>query len=117
MAVLDGVSWHSFPSLVALSAKGVEETLRKMGFGYRAKFISQSARMVTGDLGGEAWLRGLRDQPYQEAHPELMKLPGVGAKVRCIILQYVGVNKYFLANIYRIPHHTRNPYPDRRAYL
>eukprot|EP00057_Strongylocentrotus_purpuratus_P010404 XP_011664878.1 PREDICTED: N-glycosylase/DNA lyase isoform X1 [Strongylocentrotus purpuratus] len=87
VAVLDGVSWHSFPSLVALSAKGVEESLRKMGFGYRAKFISQSARMVTEDFGGEAWLRGLRDQPYQEAHPELMKLPGVGAKVAdCVCL-------------------------------
>ncbi|XP_054770057.2 N-glycosylase/DNA lyase-like [Lytechinus pictus] len=87
VGVLDGVSWHSFPSLAALSGKGVEEALRKMGFGYRAKFISHSAQMMTKDLGGEDWLRGLRGQPYLEAHSELMKLPGVGAKVAdCVCL-------------------------------
>ncbi|XP_071495777.1 N-glycosylase/DNA lyase-like [Diadema antillarum] len=87
IGVLDGVTWHAFPTLAALSGKGVEERLRKLGFGYRAKFINQTAKKITSELGGEEWLWKLRGLPYSEVHSQLLQLQGVGAKVAdCVCL-------------------------------
>ncbi|WIA29588.1 hypothetical protein OEZ86_012079 [Tetradesmus obliquus] len=65
-----------------------EEALRAAGFGYRAKFIVGSVQQLLSQPGGgEAWLLGLRDKPYAEAHEALCSLPGVGPKVAaCICL-------------------------------
>lgn len=76
---IDGKDYYGFPDVSALAAS--EETdLRKAGFGYRAKFISQSAKQIYkhGDL---EWLKQLKDCSYPEAKAHLMKLPGIGAKV------------------------------------
>ncbi|XP_072176763.1 N-glycosylase/DNA lyase-like [Diadema setosum] len=87
IGVLDGVAWHAFPTLTVLGGRGVEERLRKLGFGYRAKFINQTAKKITSELGGEEWLWKLRSLPYSEVHSQLLQLPGVGAKVAdCVCL-------------------------------
>ena len=39
IAEVDGIPYHSFPAVSALAAAGVEEKLRSLGFGYRAKYI------------------------------------------------------------------------------
>lgn len=57
-----------------------EARLRALGFGYRAKFVSGSARAITEGLGAEG-LRRLRTVPYAEARRVLCALPGVGTKV------------------------------------
>lgn len=57
-----------------------EARLRALGFGYRAKFVSGSARAIAEGLGAEG-LRQLRAVPYAEARRVLCALPGVGAKV------------------------------------
>ncbi len=44
-----------FPSLADLKAKANEEDLRKIGFGYRAKYIVQAAEAIAAK-GGEQWL-------------------------------------------------------------
>jgi N-glycosylase/DNA lyase len=37
---------HPFPSPQALAQEGVEQRLRELGFGYRAKYIAQTAKML-----------------------------------------------------------------------
>ena len=77
----EGVSYYNFPTIKALSDPEVEGNLRILGFGYRAKFIQQSAAKIL-ENGGEEWLVNLRKLPYNEAKTALMTLPGIGAKVR-----------------------------------
>lgn len=82
----EGADYYAFPTIDALAENRTEETLRKLGFGYRAKFIHQSAVRIL-ENGGAAWLHTLRHQPYDIAHSELVKLPGIGAKVAdCICM-------------------------------
>ncbi|KAK2534673.1 Ogg1 [Columba livia] len=57
-----------------------EARLRALGFGYRAKFVSGSARAIAEGLGAEGLCR-LRTVPYAEARRVLCTLPGVGTKV------------------------------------
>ena len=78
--------YFSFPPLEALSVPGVEEKLRELGFGYRAKYIQQSAKSIL-DKGGVSWLTGLRKQQYSDARKSLIQLQGIGPKVAdCILL-------------------------------
>jgi len=43
---LEGESHYAFPSLSSLAKSGVEERLRELGFGYRARYIEESARKI-----------------------------------------------------------------------
>lgn len=76
---------HAFPAVEKLASADVEKKLRDLGFGYRAKFIQQSAQFI---IKQEAnWLPDLRNRPYLEVHSELLRLPGVGPKVAdCVAL-------------------------------
>ncbi len=74
------VAYYSFPALESLAADKVESRLRTLGFGYRAKFIQQSAAKMV-ENGGRDWLMNLRKVSYPEAKTALMTLPGIGAKV------------------------------------
>ncbi|XP_078687306.1 N-glycosylase/DNA lyase-like isoform X1 [Branchiostoma floridae x Branchiostoma belcheri] len=81
-----GEKYYAFPTVSALAGRGVEERLRKLGFGYRARYISETAQYIM-KQGGESWLYNLRTLPYEQAKAELMKLSGVGAKVAdCVCL-------------------------------
>ncbi|XP_051873999.1 N-glycosylase/DNA lyase isoform X2 [Pristis pectinata] len=83
---LDSCTYHSFPTLQVLAGDDVEKQLRELGFGYRAKFISQTAKMIL-EKHGPDWLNSLRGTPYEEAKRALCTLPGVGAKVAdCVCL-------------------------------
>ncbi|XP_008980372.1 N-glycosylase/DNA lyase isoform X1 [Callithrix jacchus] len=77
---LDDVTYHGFPSLQALAGPDVEAHLRKLGLGYRARYVSASARAILEEQGGLAWLQQLREASYEEAHKALCTLPGVGTK-------------------------------------
>ncbi|NXS58518.1 OGG1 lyase, partial [Brachypteracias leptosomus] len=77
---LDARALHAFPSLSALTGADAEARLRALGFGYRAKFVSGTARAIAEGLGTEG-LCQLRAVPYPEARRVLCALPGVGAKV------------------------------------
>lgn len=84
---LDDVTYHGFPSLQALAGPEVEAKLRKLGLGYRARYVNASARAILEEQGGLPWLQQLRKAPYEEAHKALCTLPGVGTKVAdCICL-------------------------------
>ena len=62
-----------------------EEELRKLGMGYRARYIAETTRSI---LDGEISLERIyRFRYYRRAKQELMKLSGVGEKVAdCICL-------------------------------
>jgi N-glycosylase/DNA lyase len=80
IAEIDNTSYHSFPTIETLANRNVDQHLRTLGFGYRAKYIVETAQYIT-NHHSEAWLYELRNKPYEEAKIELMKLCGVGAKV------------------------------------
>lgn len=104
---VDGEPIHDFPTPEALCAKDVESRLRELGFGYRARYIAETARVVAKDKPA-GWLESLRNpgygvkvengdysdhpQPtYKAAHEELLSLAGVGPKVAdCVCLMGLG---------------------------
>lgn len=76
----------AFPVLSELAKDSVEENLRKLGFGYRAKYIQKSAEEIMAK-GGLKWFKELQDMTYENAHKELQTLTGIGPKVAdCICL-------------------------------
>ncbi|KAI4613093.1 hypothetical protein J4E83_007504 [Alternaria metachromatica] len=111
IGTIDDIPYHDFPTPDALSGPDVEAHLMKLGFGYRAKYIAKTARMVSEDKGMK-WLEdlsnpecpqfGMEEKPagemleggregYRQAHEELLALHGVGPKVAdCVCLFGLG---------------------------
>lgn len=78
---------YSFPSLKTLSAKATEDGLRKIGLGYRAKYLMETMETLE-SLGGEPYLQELRSisEPIL-VQEKLIQFKGVGRKVAdCIAL-------------------------------
>ncbi|KAK2794812.1 8-oxoguanine glycosylase ogg1 [Onygenales sp. PD_12] len=109
---IDQKPYHDFPSPHALTGSNVEARLRELGFGYRAKYIYQTALIVANNRE-EGWLDYLRNpecpsfgaaaaasagemaehgrEGYRKAHESLLELQGVGPKVAdCICLMGLG---------------------------
>lgn len=99
--------FHDFPTPEALAGSKVEAHLRELGFGYRAKYIADTARILTsqrepGFLEGlrnpesPSWGKRENDVPaetpsYKYAHEQLLQLSGVGPKVAdCVCLMGLG---------------------------
>ncbi|KAM0724228.1 hypothetical protein Q7P37_000110 [Cladosporium fusiforme] len=107
---VDGEAYHDFPEPRALAQEGVEANLRSLGFGYRARYLYQTACMVVEKPDG--WLDSLRNpeapvlgqaakdggewqasgrEGYRKAHEALITLQGVGPKVAdCVCLMGLG---------------------------
>lgn len=86
----EGHAYYSFPQPDVLAAPDVEGKLRDLGFGYRARYINQTAKMFMDPDVPEISLATLHEQrlkSYDEAHEYLLQLSGVGPKVAdCICL-------------------------------
>ncbi|KAJ5929357.1 8-oxoguanine DNA glycosylase N-terminal [Penicillium verhagenii] len=111
IATVEGRAYHDFPTAEALAGKDVESNLRTLGFGYRAKYLYQTAIMVSQERE-KGWLDGLSNpespafgteaspggemkpegrQGYRDAHESLLELQGVGPKVSdCVCLMGLG---------------------------
>lgn len=111
VATVEGRAYHDFPQPEALAGKDVESNLRSLGFGYRAKYIYQTAVMVSQERE-KGWLDSLCNpespafgteaqpggemrpegrQGYRDAHESLLELQGVGPKVAdCVSLMGLG---------------------------
>jgi N-glycosylase/DNA lyase len=79
-------SFYSFPSLEAL-AKATQDDLRKLGLGYRARYLVETIALLQ-SLGGEEYLHKLRaiSDPVK-VQDELLQFSGVGRKVAdCVAL-------------------------------
>lgn len=109
-----GEPYHDFPEPCSLAGEHVEAELRALGFGYRARYISETARMIVRKEQEEpGWLEGLRNpeapvlaaamsrsagemaeggrEGYRRAHAQLLALQGVGPKVAdCVCLMGLG---------------------------
>lgn len=89
-----------------MTGSQVEAHLRELGFGYRAKYIAETARIVAKEKPSN-WLETLRNPEnpgfgtvevpkdqhvtYKEAHEQLLTLKGVGPKVAdCVCLMGLG---------------------------
>ncbi|KAJ4288052.1 8-oxoguanine glycosylase ogg1 [Kalmusia sp. IMI 367209] len=103
--------YHDFPTPEALADPKVEAHLKELGFGYRAKYIAKTARIVAEEKG-LTWLEKLCNpespvfgkepmpagelveggrEGYRNAHEELLALHGVGPKVAdCVCLMGLG---------------------------
>lgn len=82
------ICYPAFPSVDELLSRGdkLEESLRSLRFGYRAKYIRITAERLR-ELGGENRLLALRNDNYDNAKKFLLTLSGVGAKVAdCVLL-------------------------------
>ncbi|KKZ63491.1 N-glycosylase/DNA lyase [[Emmonsia] crescens] len=108
---IDKKPYHDFPTPQALIGRNVEARLRELGFGYRAKYIYQTALTVANDRE-KGWLNSLRNpecpsfgaspvpigemaeggrEGYRRAHECLLELQGVGPKVAdCACLMGLG---------------------------
>ncbi|RMZ98250.1 N-glycosylase DNA lyase [Brachionus plicatilis] len=86
IGTLNDTDYYMFPSIERLSQNDVEDKLRKLNFGYRAKFINQAAVYIKNNFD-EQWLFSLRENSYTDTINELIKIPGIGKKVAdCISL-------------------------------
>ena len=80
---LDGCDLYTFPTPKRLAEATVSE-LMTCGLGYRAKYVSETAKVV---CDGGLELQSLKKACYDEAKKALMALPGVGPKVAdCVLL-------------------------------
>ncbi|KAJ3030200.1 UNVERIFIED_CONTAM: 8-oxoguanine glycosylase ogg1 [Siphonaria sp. JEL0065] len=69
--------FYSFPEPEDMCTPGVEQTLRELGFGYRAGYIAKTAIMLKAkDGGGSYWLHSLRSANYDDAKDSLLELMG-----------------------------------------
>ncbi len=76
-----GEEYFTFPRALSVAAKG-EDFFRTLGFGYRAEFIAETARILSAESAGE-WATLSTPQLREK----LLILPGVGPKVAdCILL-------------------------------
>ncbi len=80
---LGELEFHTFPTPARL-AEGTLKELEECGLGYRAKYVSETARIVRDN---NTLLRDLAKADYCEAKAKLLELPGVGPKVAdCVLL-------------------------------
>lgn len=84
LAEAEGEVFYRFPSAARI-AEASERDLRADLWGYRAPRLIALARHVAMQEPG--WLESLRRAPYREAHAQLTRLFGIGAKIAdCICL-------------------------------
>lgn len=87
VATIDGHAYHDFPTAKQLAKcpEKTEQALRSLGFGYRAKYLAQTAvRML--ELP-EDHLLSLRSADTEEVINSLLEFSGVGPKVAdCVAL-------------------------------
>ncbi len=85
MAEVQGEGVHRFPGTETIASIPPLE-LRGKGFGYRGDTIPSVARQVI-ERGGDSWIRGLKNEAYQDAHDQLCEIKGIGPKLAdCICL-------------------------------
>jgi N-glycosylase/DNA lyase len=76
-------SYFCFPTAYQINRAG-EEVLRKLGLGFRAKYVAAAAQI---ELEGELELSKLQAKDYETTLEQLIKIPGVGDKVaNCVML-------------------------------
>jgi N-glycosylase/DNA lyase len=91
---MDGLSGFPPPEKLA----GAEEAaLFKLGMGYRAPYLIETAKMIAEGFP----LSKMKDLPYEEAHESMLALKGVGPKVAdCALLFGCGHTRAFPVDVW-----------------
>jgi N-glycosylase/DNA lyase len=90
-------TYNAFPAPEALAEASLKD-LAKCELGYRAKYVSQTARAVCTNDFDFASLRRLH---YEEAKKVLLEFPGVGQKVAdCVLLFSLGKREAFPVDVW-----------------
>ncbi|KAJ1933352.1 8-oxoguanine glycosylase ogg1, partial [Linderina pennispora] len=86
--ITDLGTFHTFPTVMQMAKDAdIEDTLKELGFGYRAKYYAKTVEMLTKHSDPEQFLLSLRSLSFDDARVELMKFSGVGPKVAdCVCL-------------------------------
>ena len=74
---IDGQTFYAIPKPEKLAKAGLQE-LQGCGLGYRAKYVSETARIIQKN---RLDFERLKKTTYEKAREELLNLPGVGPKV------------------------------------
>jgi N-glycosylase/DNA lyase len=85
------ITYYPFPSVARLAEPDIEDRLRELSFGYRARYIQETAKLLMDKLTPEEgrpkyesphdYLNSLRSMTYEEARRKLLQFQGVGPKV------------------------------------
>ena len=96
-SVFDSLELYTFPAPAKLAKANIKE-LVECGLGYRAKYISETAKTIhKKDCEPEK----LRKTSYKRARQELLNLPGVGLKVAdCVLLFSLGKLEAFPIDVW-----------------
>jgi len=93
----DEYYFYMFPTPERL-ARATAEELAKCGIGYRAKYVSETAKMV---YENRYEFESLRRMAYEKAKEELLNFPGVGLKVAdCVLLFSFGKLEAFPVDVW-----------------
>jgi len=93
----EGKDYYTFPTLEKLSKASLGE-LAKCELGYRAKYVSQTAKTIR-KSGFD--LENLRKMSYKNAKKALLEFPGVGQKVAdCVLLFSLGKLEAFPVDVW-----------------
>jgi len=80
---LEGQVFYAFPTAERLAEASLKD-LAECGLGYRAKYVSETAKKVS---KGEFKMEDLKAESFKKARERLLTLPGVGLKVAdCVLL-------------------------------
>ena len=93
----DSYTFYAFPTIEKLAKATIGE-LTECGLGYRAKYVSETAKKVY-EEGFE--LERLRKLSYEKSKEELLRFPGVGLKVAdCVLLFSIGKFEAFPVDVW-----------------
>ena len=105
---------HAFPTAARL-ARATEAELRACKMGFRAPYLSATARAIA---SGEFAPARLRQLPIDIARHELMQLPGVGRKIAdCVLLFAYGFQSAFPVDVWIAKALRQLYFPRRRVKL
>jgi N-glycosylase/DNA lyase len=64
-----------------LDRSNLEQRLRELNFGYRARYIQQAVKYLKYSINDSTFFDQLKSLPVKEARNQLLKIMGVGRKV------------------------------------
>lgn len=94
LGTFDSLDYFSFPTSDEIANKASEEQLRELGFGYRAKYIMETAKQMVQDKKEKGFTDDTQfleylgsHMTYEQMREHLMTYTGIGPKVAdCICL-------------------------------
>ena len=95
--VFNGYDFYTFPTPARLTKASVKE-LAECGLGYRARYVSETAKMI---YEGNVDFESLRKANYEKARQKLLNFLGVGLKVAdCVLLFSLGKLEAFPVDVW-----------------